>query len=147
MRNLIQLVTLASLFFMGALSTSVPKRKIAYWSVFDGELTATPGDADFSQLDGLTHLILFAVDLRNEIEGVSVREKPLHISESTRNLKGVEAAARAKGIKIMGAVGGWGQDQRFFTETDATQGSLAKAVKLGEDIADFALESKWDGVS
>jgi hypothetical protein len=146
MRNLIELLTLASLFFVGAMSVSLPpgdakpKRKIAYWSAFDAGIV--PGGDDFTQLDGLTHLILFAVEMKNIVDGVDVSNEPLKLVDK---MQVIEDAARAKNpsLKIMGAFGGWAQDQQFNTKTATKDG----AVKLGNDIADYALFRKWDGVS
>jgi hypothetical protein len=142
MRHLLQLLTLASLFCMGAMSAAVtePKRKIAYWSAYDAGIVE--GGDDFSQLNGLTHLILFAVDMRNVIDKVDVSKTPLAMVEKMRVI-GKTARARYPEMKIMGAFGGWDQDQRFITATATREG----AVKLGTEIAEYALSEKWDGVS
>lgn len=134
-----QLLALASLLL--AQAQAVPaiggKRKVAYWSIYDAE--AVPGEANLSQLDGLTHLILFGIDMRT---------RPLAMASSSRKFPAdLLQQARARGIKVMGAFGGWAQDQLFFTETDIGQGSKDKAIKLGQEIAALAIAEKWDGVS
>ena len=133
-----QLLVLASLLLAQAQSVSAngDKRKVAYWSIYDGE--AVPGEANLSQLDGLTHLILFGVDMRT---------CPLAMASSSRRFPGdLLQQARAKDIKVMGAFGGWAQDHLFFTETDNIRGSKDKAIKLGQEIAALAIAEKWDGV-
>lgn len=96
---------------------------------------------DEKQLEHLTHLILFGVDAgvlskTNELDWLPPGDPEARVFD-----KDIAEKARAKGISVMVAIGGWGIDNLFKAITTETE-----ARNLGKHIAKFARANGFDGV-